>query len=180
MAPYEALYGRRCRTPLYWDEVGEQKYLGPELLQETCEKVDMIREKTRAAQSRQKSYANNGRKDTEFGVGEKVFHRVSPAKGLMRFNKKGKLSPRYIGAYEILKRIGPIAYRLALSPSLEGVDNVFHVAMLKKYINNPTHVLSTELEQLDVDIIYEEQPREILDRKEHKLCYRIVAFVKVR
>ncbi|XP_043705382.1 uncharacterized protein LOC122655235 [Telopea speciosissima] len=142
--------------------------------------VNVIKEKIKVAQSRQKSYADNQRKDIKFGVGEKVFLRVSPAKGLLRFNKKGKLSPRYISPYEILKRIGPVAYRLALLPSLEGVHDVFHVLMLRKYINNPTYVLSAEPEQLDGGTTYEEQSMEILDKKKNNLRNRTVAFVKVR
>ncbi|XP_043725684.1 uncharacterized protein LOC122672256 [Telopea speciosissima] len=147
------------------------------MIQATCEKVDVIRAK--AAQSRQKSYADNRRKDIEIGVGEKVFLRVSPAKGLLRFNKKGKLSLRYISPYEILKRVVPVVYQLALPPSLEGIHDIFHLSMLKKYINNPKHVLSAKLEQLDADMTYEEQPMEILDRKEHNLRNRSIAFVKI-
>ncbi|XP_043705227.1 uncharacterized protein LOC122655042 [Telopea speciosissima] len=113
-------------------------------------------------------------------VGEKVFLRVSPTKGIIRFSKKGKLSPRYIGPYEILKRIVAVAYRLALPPSLEGVHNVFHVSMFKKYIPNPAHILTAEPVQLKADMSYEEQPEEILWRKEHKLRNRTVAYIKVR
>uniref|UniRef100_A0A2N9IPW9 Reverse transcriptase n=1 Tax=Fagus sylvatica TaxID=28930 RepID=A0A2N9IPW9_FAGSY len=98
MAPYEALYGRKCRSPICWDEVGVQKILGPEIIQRTCEKVDLIHERLRIAQSRQKSYANKRRKDLEFKVGDMVFLRVAPMKGVMRFGKKGKLSPRFVRA----------------------------------------------------------------------------------
>ncbi|XP_043717530.1 uncharacterized protein LOC122665444 [Telopea speciosissima] len=178
MAPYKALYGRKCHTPLYYDEIGEWRMIGPEIVQITYEKVDTIREKIRAAQSRQKSYADNRRKDIEFAVGVKVFVQISTTKGITRFSKKGKLSPRYIGPYEILTRVGPVAYQLALLPSLEGVHNVFHVSMLKKYITNPTHVLSAEPEHLNLSMTYVEQPEEILDRKEHKLCNHIVTYVK--
>ncbi|XP_043705385.1 uncharacterized protein LOC122655239 [Telopea speciosissima] len=153
--------------------------LGPELIQATYEKVDMIREKIKIAQSRQKSYTDVRRKDMEFQMGENVFLRVSPTKGIMRFSKKGKLNPRYIGHYEILKRIGAVAYRLALPPSLEGVHNVFHISKLKKYVPNPTHILTVEPVQLETDMSYEEQPEEILWRKEHKLHNRTVAYVKV-
>ncbi|XP_043694669.1 uncharacterized protein LOC122645431 [Telopea speciosissima] len=180
MAPYEALYGKKCRTPLYWDEVGERRMLGPELIQATCEKVDMIREKIKIAQSRQQSHTDVRRKDLEFQTGEKVFLCVSLTKGIMQFSKKGKLSPRYIGPYEILKRIGAVAYQLALPPSLEGVHNVFHISMLKKYVPNPTHILTAEPIQLETDMSYKEQPEEILWRKEHKLHNRTVAYVKVR
>ncbi|EOY16855.1 Uncharacterized protein TCM_035774 [Theobroma cacao] len=103
MAPFEALYGRRCRSPIGWLEVGERKLLGPELVQDATEKIHMIRQKMLTAQSRQKSYADNRRRDLEFQVGDHVFLKVSPTKGVMRFGKKGKLSPRYIRPFEILR-----------------------------------------------------------------------------
>ena len=105
MAPFEALYGRKCRSPIGWFEVGESKVLGPDLVQEALEKVKLIRERLLSAQSRQKAYADHRRRDLEFSVGDQVFLRVSPMKGVMRFGKKGKLNPRYIGPYEILERI---------------------------------------------------------------------------
>ena len=110
MTPYEALYGRRCRTPVCWGEVGERKLIGPELVQATSENVKLIREKLKTAQERQKSYADKRRRDLEFEVGDKVFLKLSPWKGILRFGRKGKLSPRYIGPYEILERIEPSAY----------------------------------------------------------------------
>ena len=95
MAPYEALYGRKCRSPVCWEEVGERKLAGPELVQITSEKIPIIRDRLRTAFSRQKSYADPKRKHVEFGVGEYVFLKVSPMRGVMRFGKKGKLAPRY-------------------------------------------------------------------------------------
>ena len=133
MAPFEALYGRKCRTPICWNEAGERKLLGPELVQITTDNLQVIRANLKAAQDRQKSYANLKRADIEFNVGDKVFLKISPWKGVIRFGKKGKLSPRFIGPYEVIERIGPVAYRLALPPSLEGVHNVFHVSMLRRY-----------------------------------------------
>ena len=144
MAPYEVLYGRRCRSPLYWDEVGERKLLGPEIIQQTTEKIDIVRARMKAAQSRQKSYADKRRRQLEFEVGDKVFLRIAPTKGIMRFGKKGKLSPRYIRPFEILDRIGPVAYRVALPPALVGVHNVFHISMLRKYIPDLTHIIDYE------------------------------------
>uniref|UniRef100_A0A2N9HRA9 RNA-directed DNA polymerase n=1 Tax=Fagus sylvatica TaxID=28930 RepID=A0A2N9HRA9_FAGSY len=179
MAPYEALYGRKCRSPICWDEVGVRKILGPEIIQRTCEKVDLIRERLRTAQSRQKSYADKRRKDLEFEVGDMVFLRVAPMKGVMRFGKKGKLSPRFVGPFEILERIGPVAYRLALPPALSGIHNVFHVSMLRKYIPEPSHVLSYDQLQIKDDLSYEEVPIEILDRKEHMLRTKSIPLVKV-
>ena len=102
MAPYEALYRKKCRSLICWTEVGERKLLGPELVQLTTNKIKIIREKILVAQSRQKSYADNQRRDLEFSKGDFVFLKVSPCKGIFRFSKKGKLSPRYIGPFEIL------------------------------------------------------------------------------
>ena len=101
MAPYEALYGRRCRAPIYWDEVGERKFLGPDIIQETEEKVRLIRERLRTAQSRQKSYADNKRRDFHLETGDLVYLKVSPMKGVKRFGQGKKLSPRYIGPFPV-------------------------------------------------------------------------------
>ncbi|XP_077222057.1 uncharacterized protein LOC143855887 [Tasmannia lanceolata] len=178
-APYEALYGKKCRTPTCWDEVGERKLLGPELVQETTDKVRMIQQHMRTAQSRQKSYADHRRRDLEFAVGDRVFLKVSPWKGVIRFRKKGKLSPRYIGPYEILERIGPVVYRVALPPALSHVHNVFHVSLLRKYLADPSHVLQTEPMQLEQDLSYEEQLVQILDRKEQILRTKRISLVKI-
>ncbi|KAA0047145.1 pol protein [Cucumis melo var. makuwa] len=118
MAPFEALYGKCCRSPVCWDEVGEQRLMGPELVQSTNESIQKIRAHMQTAQSRQKSYADVRRKDLKFYVGDKVFLKVALMKGVLRFEKKGKLSPCFIGPFEILERIGPVAYRLALPPLL--------------------------------------------------------------
>ncbi|XP_070025088.1 uncharacterized protein [Nicotiana sylvestris] len=106
MALFEALYGRRCRSPIGWFEVGEAELLGPDLVHQAMEKVRIIQERLKAAQSRQKSYADIHRRKLEFQVDDWVFLRVSPLKGVMRFGKKGKLSPRYVGPYRVTQRIG--------------------------------------------------------------------------
>uniref|UniRef100_A0A1U7YRA6 Uncharacterized protein LOC104247112 n=2 Tax=Nicotiana sylvestris TaxID=4096 RepID=A0A1U7YRA6_NICSY len=124
MAPYEALYGRRCRSPVGWFEVGETELYGPDLIHQAIEKVKVIQERLRTAQSRQKSYSDVRRRDLEFEVGDWVFLRISPMKGIMRFGKKGKLSPRYIGPYKILRRIGQVAYELELPSELEFVHPI--------------------------------------------------------
>ena len=108
-----------------------------------------------------------------------MFLKLSPWKGVMRFGKRGKLSPRYIGPYEITERIGPVAYRLALPPELSRVHDVFHVSMLRKYMPDPSHVLEYQPVELDEDLTYEEQPVQILDRKEQKLRSRSIPIVKV-
>ncbi|EOY03078.1 Retrotransposon protein, putative [Theobroma cacao] len=179
MAPFEALYGRRCRSPIGWLEVGERKLLGPKLVQDATEKIHMIRQRMLTAQSRQKSYVDNRRRDLEFQVGDHVFLKVSPTKGVMRFGKKGKLSPRYIGPFEILERVGEVAYRLALPPDLSNIHPVFQVSMLRKYNPDPSHVIWYETIQLQDDLTYEEQPVAILDRQVKKLRSKDVASVKV-
>ncbi|GJU34293.1 putative reverse transcriptase domain-containing protein [Tanacetum coccineum] len=115
-APFELLYGRKCRAPICWDEVGERLIEGPELIEITNEKVAVAKEKLKEARSRQKSYADKHRRDLEFQVGDRVFLKVSPFRGVKRFGIKGKLSPRFIGPFEILERIGEVSYRLALPP----------------------------------------------------------------
>ena len=109
-APHEALYGRKCRSPLCWDAVSENAVLGPDWVQQTTERVAEIREHMLAAQSRQKSYADARRQDLEFGEGDEVLLRVSPTKGVVRFGTKGKLSPRFIGLFMIKERVGKLAY----------------------------------------------------------------------
>ena len=179
MAPYEMLYGRKCRSPLHWDEVGEKRILGPEAVSEASEAIEKIRQRMLTAQSRQKSYADLKRRDIEFAVGEFVFLKISPMKGVMRFGKKGKLSPRYIGPFEILDRIGQVAYRLALPPALAETHNVFHISMLRKYVSDPSHVLSYEPLQLKQDLSYDEQPERILEKGIKELRSKRIPLVKV-
>ncbi|KAL5837053.1 hypothetical protein ACOSQ3_014222 [Xanthoceras sorbifolium] len=132
MAPYEALYGRKCRTLVCWTELGEDRLVGPDLIRQTKEKVEIIKDRLKVASDLQKSYANLKIKEIEYEVGEKVFMKVSPWKKVLRFGRKGKLSPRFIGPYEIIERVRPVAYRLALPPELEKIHNVFHVSMLRR------------------------------------------------
>ncbi|XP_073049466.1 uncharacterized protein [Primulina eburnea] len=178
MAPYETLYGRKCRSPLYWEEVGERKMLGPELVQQTSDVVALIQERMKIAQSRQKSYADVRRRPLAFEVGDHVFIKIAPLKGVMRFGKKGKLSPRYIGPFEILDKIGDRAYRLALPPDLDRMHNFFHVSMLRKYLPNPSHVLRHESLDLLPNLSYKEVPVLILDRKIKVLRNKEIGIVK--
>ncbi|CAL1353211.1 unnamed protein product [Linum trigynum] len=178
-APYEVLYGRKCRTPLYWDAEGMRQLEGPEMIQKAVEKVEVIRRNLKTAQDRQKSNAERPGNPRSYEVGDMVFLRVSPWKGVMRFGKKGKLSPRYIGPYEVLERIGPLAYRLALPPSLSRIHDVFHVSMLRAYRSNPEHVIRHEDIQLEDDLTYEEVPIQIVDRQEKELRRKKIAMVKV-
>ncbi|KAL0533851.1 hypothetical protein IC582_028122 [Cucumis melo] len=179
MAPFEALYGKCCRSPVCWDEVGEQRLMGPELVQSTNEAIQKIRSRMHTAQSRQKSYADVRRKDLEFEVGDKVFLKVAPMRGVLRFEKRGKLSPRFVGPFEILERIGPVAYRLALPPSLSTVHDVFHVSMLRKYVSDPSHVVDYEPLEIDENLSYVEQPVEVLAREVKTLRNKQIPLVKV-
>ncbi|KAL5560002.1 hypothetical protein UlMin_036213 [Ulmus minor] len=175
----QTLEDMKCRSPIHWDEVGERKLLGPEIVQKTVDIVEKIRQRMKTAQSRQKSYADRRRKPLEFFIGDKVFLKVAPMKGVMRFGKKGKLSPRFVGPFEILERIGDLAYRVALPPAMSGIHNVFHVSMLRKYIPDPSHVLSYDTLDLRQDLTFEESPVRILDREERELRQKKIRLVKV-
>ena len=141
MAPFEALYGRKCHTPVCWDEVGERRLIVPELVHITLDKIQIVRDRLEIARDRQKSYVDKRRRDLQFKVGDRVFLKVPPWKGILIFGRRGKLRPRYIGPYEIIARVGPVAYRLDLPQELSKVYNVFHVSMLREYIPDPSHVL---------------------------------------
>jgi hypothetical protein len=116
MAPFEMLYGPRCRTPLFWSETGERKAFGPDILQEAEKQVCMVRENLRVAQSRQKRYADHRRRELSIKVGDFVYLKVSPMRGLRRFKVRGKLAPRFIGPFKILEKRGEVAYQLKLPP----------------------------------------------------------------
>ena len=132
----------------------------------TCDKIKVIRDRLKIAQDRHKSYANNGRRDLEFEVGDMIFLRISPWKGVLRFVKRGKLSPRYIGPYMIVERIREVAYRLELPSELDRIHDVFHVSRLHKFIPDPSHshVLTEQLVEIQENLTYEEEPVQILDR----------------
>ncbi|XP_022865720.1 uncharacterized protein LOC111385548 [Olea europaea var. sylvestris] len=179
MAPYEALYGRKCRSPVYWDKVGERKLLGPDMVCEMAEVVTQIRQRMQTAPNQQKSYADQRRRLLEFTVGDQVFLKIAPMKGVMRFGKKGKLSPRYIGLFTITERIGNVAYKLDLPSSMSQVHNVFHVSTLRKYIGNPSHVLRNEPMEIKPDLTYEKKPVEILQREIKQLRSKKIPLVKV-
>ena len=161
MAPFEALYGRKYKSPLCWDEVGERRYLGPNIIVQAVDKVKPIREHLRPAQSGQKSWADIRRRPLEFNVGDYVFLKISPTKGVIRFGARGKLNPRYVGPFEALERIGEVAYRLTLPSSLEGIHNVLHISQLRKYISDDKHIINYEVLDLQLDLSYVEQPMAI-------------------
>lgn len=133
----------------------------------------------RESQSRQKSYVDNRWRDLSFEVGNKVFLKVAPMKGVMRFGKKGKLSPRFVRPFDILERVGDLTYKLALPPALSGVHDVFHVSMLRKYVHDPSHVVDYQPLTLEKDFTYVEEPIKILDYKEQELRNRKIHMVKM-
>ncbi|GJV16705.1 putative reverse transcriptase domain-containing protein [Tanacetum coccineum] len=178
-APFEMLYGRKCRAPICWDQVGERVLEGPEMIEVTNEKVAVAREKLKEAQTRQKSYADKHRRLLEFQPGEHVFLKVSPTRGVRRFGIKGKLSPRFIGPFEILERVGEVSYRLALPPQLSHVHNVFHVSLLRGYKYHHLHVVSYPFGQIREDLSYTEEPESILDRQVRVMRNKTIPFVKI-
>ena len=179
MAPYEALYARICRTPVRWTELKEHKLIGPNIVKDTEEKVQVIWQRLKAASDRQNSYANLKRSDIEYNVGDKVFLKVSPWRKIRRFGQKGKLSPRFIGPYEILERIDHVACRLALSSELAKLHDVFHVSMLRRYRSDESHILPVQEVQVQEDLSYDEEPKTILDREVKQLWNTQVPLVKV-
>ena len=179
MAPYEALYGRPCRSPFCWTEVGESSITGPELIRDTSEKVSLIRQRLLTDQSRQKSYADVRRRPLEFEVGDHVFLKVMPKRGVVRFGKCGKLSPRFTGPFEILERLCTVANRLALPLSMSGVHEVFHVSMLRRYTPDPAHVVDWGQIEIDTDETFEEGPVCIVDSRDRVLRRKTVRLVRV-
>ena len=169
MAPYEALYGRPCRSPLCWTEVGESSITGPDLIRDTSEKVSLIRQSLLTAQIRKKRYADERRRPLEFEVGDHVFLKVMPKRGVVRFGKREKLSPRFIRPFKILERVGTVAYRLDLPPSMSGLHEVFNVSMLRKYTLDPAHVVDWGQIEVDNDGTFEEGPVCILDSRDQVL-----------
>ncbi|GJW99883.1 putative reverse transcriptase domain-containing protein [Tanacetum coccineum] len=154
-APFEALYGRKCRSSIMWEEVGEGQLIGPD-------------------------YADKRRKPLEFSVGEYVLLKVSPWKGVVRFEKKVKLAPRFVGPFEITERIGPVTYRLRLPEELNGVHDTFHVSNLKKCLANPTLQIPLDEIKVDAKLNFVEEPVQILEREFKKLKRGRIAIVKVR
>ena len=153
--------------------------LGPELVQQTAEVVQVIQAKLKVTQDRQKKYADQHRTKREFDIGDYVFLKISPWKGKIRFGKKRKLSPRFIGPFEILRRVGEVAYAVALPPELEHIHNVFHVSVLHPYKEGYKHVIDFGPIDIQKDLSYEEIPVHIVDRKEQVFRNKVIASVKV-
>nr|GEW43931.1 putative reverse transcriptase domain-containing protein [Tanacetum cinerariifolium] len=180
VSPYEELYGRKCRSPVGWAEVGEAQLTGPEIIQETTKKIILIKQRIQAAQDRQKSYANRKRKPMEFKVGDRVMLKVSPWKGVVRFIKWGKLNPRYIGPFKVLAKVGDVAYILELPQELSRVHHTFHVLNLKKYYAEEPLSMPFEGVHIDETLQFVEEPVEIMEREIKRLKRSRIPLVKVR
>ena len=180
MAPFEALYGRKCRTPLFWNQAGETQVFGQDVLQDAEQQVRVTRENFRVAQSRQKSYADTRRRELAFEVGDYVYLKVSPMRSVRRFNMKGKLAPRYIGPFKVLERRGEVAYQLELPKRLKGVHDVFHVSQLKKCLWVPKEQIPIEELTVKGDLTYEEYPVRILETAERVTRSRVIKMCRVQ
>ncbi|GKE21950.1 putative reverse transcriptase domain-containing protein [Tanacetum coccineum] len=178
-APFEALYGRKCRSPVCWAEVGDAQLTGQEIIHETTEKIIQIKKHIQVACYKQKRYADRRRKPLEFQVGDKVMLKVSPWKGVIRFGKRGKLNPRYIRPFKVLAKVGTVAYRLELLDQLSRVYSTFHVSNMKKCLSEePLAILLDEI-QIDDKINFIKKPVEIMDREVKRLKQSRIPIVKV-
>jgi hypothetical protein len=183
MAPFEVLYECRCRTPLNWIEFGEKVIFGPNLVEEAKAIVRRIQDNLKDVKSCQETYANKRRRPLEFDVGDHVYLRVSPMKGVKRFGVKGKVVPHYIEPFPILEKCGTMAYKLDLPPSLAGVHDIFHMSQLKKCLKAPVDVVLPEVAPLETDLSYPEHPIQILDHKEQahrRRRHKTVKFFKIQ
>nr|GEY44962.1 putative reverse transcriptase domain-containing protein [Tanacetum cinerariifolium] len=153
-APFEALYGRKCRSPVCWAEVGDTQLTGPEIIHETTKKIVQVRQHLQAARDRQRS--------------------------IIRFKKRGKLNPRYIGPFKILKRIGPVAYKLELPEELSNVHNTFYVSNLKKCLSDEFLIIPMKELKLDDKLNFVEEPVEIMNREVKQLRQSCIPIIKVR
>jgi hypothetical protein len=150
------------------------------VVQYTIDKIAVIKEKLKAARDRQKSYADRRRKPLEFEVDDKVLLKVSPWKGTVRFGKRGKLAPRYIGPYKIIRRVGPVAYKLELPLELGNVHDTFHVSNLKKCLADDPTVIPVKDVHIDEGLEFIEEPIEIIDKNAKQTRQSRVPLVRVR
>jgi len=165
---------------LSWSQTGERKIFGPDFVTEAENKVKVIQANLKAAQSRQKSYADKRRKPLQFEIGDHVYLRVSPTKGVQRFGLKRKLAPRYIGPFEILEICRPVAYRIRLPSRLAVVHDVFHISQLKKCVNVPEEIIEQQDLEVEPDLSYVEHPIKILDSKERSTRRAKVKMYKIQ
>jgi hypothetical protein len=164
MSPFEALYGKKCNIPVRWDNPADRVVLGPDLLKEMEDQAIKIKHNLKAAQDRQKIYADKNRKTREFKVGEHVILKVNPKESSLRLGCCTKMAAIFYCPFEILDIIGLVAYMLALSASMN-VNNAFHVSFLRKYVPDPNHVIDWHMIQVDIEEYFQVQPMQILDKK---------------
>nr|GFC10291.1 putative reverse transcriptase domain-containing protein [Tanacetum cinerariifolium] len=164
-APYEALYGQKCRSSVCWAEVGESQLTGPELIQETIEKIVLIKQRMQAAQNRQKNYVDRKQKPMEFEIRDRVMLKVSPWKGVVRFGKRGKLNPSYVRPFKVLAKVRKVAYKLKLPQELSRVHHTFHVSNLKKCYSDEPLVMPLEGVHIDDTLQFVEEPVKIMERE---------------
>jgi hypothetical protein len=169
-----------CQTPLFWSETGERKVFGPNILQEIEKQVRMVRENLQVAQSRQKSYVDHRRRKLSFEVGDFVYLKVSPMRGLCHFKVRGKLAPWFIRPFKILEKRGEVAYQLELPPQLSDVHDVFHVSQLKKCLRVPEEQLPMEDLDAKEDLSYQEYPVMILETSERVTRNKKIKMCKVQ
>nr|GEV74378.1 putative reverse transcriptase domain-containing protein [Tanacetum cinerariifolium] len=178
-APFEARYGRKCRLPMCWTEVREAQILGPELIQETTEKIVQFKQRMQATHYREKSYADLKRNPMEFQVGDKVMLKVSPWKRVVRFGKRGKLNPRYVGPFKVLERVRDVAYKLDLPEELSRVHNTFHVSNLKKCHADEPLAIPLDGLHFEDKLHFVEKLVKIMDREVKRLQRSRIPLVKV-
>ncbi|XP_071688265.1 uncharacterized protein [Rutidosis leptorrhynchoides] len=174
------LYGRKCRTPICWGEIGEKELGGSDLVLKTNEKIEVIRERLKATQDRQKSYVDRRRRPIEFKEGDMVMLKVSPWKDIIRFRKRGKLGPRYIGPFKILERVGEVAYRLELPEKLSGIHNTFHVSHIRKCLTAQSTIVPLKEVEVNDKLGYIEESVDIVDEQIRKIRNKPIKSFKVK
>jgi hypothetical protein len=178
MGPFEALYSRQCNIPISWNNLVDRITLRPDMLKEMEQQVVQIKQNLKIAQDRQKSYADRNRTPREFKAGDHVYLRVRPRKSSLRIGTCAKLARQFCGPFEILDRVGPVAYRLALPPTVKA-HNVFHVLLLKKYVHDSNHIINWSVIQVELEGEFLPEPQCIIDEKEIPLRNKTIAQVKV-
>lgn len=179
MSPFEAMYGRPCRTPLCWTEVGERGIVGPKEVEEMTEKVKLAQKCMKIAQDRQKRYVNQKRREVIFEIRDFVYLKIAAKKGRDRFGKVGKLGVRYIGPYRVCARIGEVSYRLELPESMKALHPVFHVSMLRRHIRDPNAIEPERIADMQTNLTYPEGPLSIGVRRIRTLRKRRIPQVQV-
>jgi hypothetical protein len=180
MAPFEVLYGQRCRTLLNWIEPGEKVIFGPDIVEEAETIVRHVQENLKATKSHQETYVNIRHRPLAFEVGDHVYLRISPMKGVKRFGVNGKLVPCYIRPFSIIEMYGTVAYKLDLSPFLAGVHDIFHVSQLNKCLKAPVDIVLPEVTPLEADLSYPKHPIKILDQKDRVTRCKTIKFFKIQ